>query len=42
LLAGLCRPRVAPGIGTRTIAAVGITLGYHFGQFLSPRVRINT
>ena len=39
VLAGLRRPCVAPAIVARTIAAAGVTLRYHFGQFLSPRVR---
>lgn len=39
LLARLRRPRVARGIWARTIATVAVTLGYHFGLFMSPRAR---
>jgi hypothetical protein len=39
LLAGLRRSCVAHDIGARTIAAVGVILGYHFGHFASPRAR---
>ena len=39
LLARLHRSCVAHDIGARTIATVGVRLGYHFEHFQSPRTR---
>ena len=39
LLARLRRSCVAGDIRARTMATVGVTLGYHFRHFVSPRAR---
>jgi hypothetical protein len=38
-LAALGTPRIAGEIGPRTIATIGVRLGYHVEHFESPRAR---